>query len=169
MNKKKKIITVLIAVIFLTVLFQFIEIGNITSSSMEPLLETGSRVIVNKLSYVVGEPQKGDVVAVKKDGQYMIKRIVAASGDYVESKDGTLLLNGYVLDEPYILENMETDLLQKVEVPEGSYYLLGDNRENSIDSRYWEESYVTKSDIVGRVVFSFDGFKSIARYSVAEK
>ncbi len=167
--KKKKILTVLMIAVFMLVLSQFIGIGNITSSSMEPVLATGSKVIINKLSYVVEKPQIGDVIAIKKDGQYMIKRIVAEGGDYLESENGTLLLNGYVLDEPYILENVETDLPKEVEVPENSYYLLGDNRENSIDSRYWEESFVTKADIIGRVVYSFDDLKSIARYSVVEK
>lgn len=168
-NQIKLIITVAVPV--LLVLTFIIKVGNITSSSMEPLLSKGDKVIINRLSYVKSEPRKGDVVAFEKDGIMMIKRIVATSLDVVDSVDGTLLVNGYVMEEPYIEENMETDLRYSMDVPEGYYLVLGDNRENSVDARYWESPYITEEDIIGRVVYCFDSLfgKSINKYEIEEK
>lgn len=165
----KNIVWAVFPVIF--VLLFMIKIGRVSSSSMEPLLEEGDRVIINRLSYVASDPRKGDVVAFKKDGQLFIKRILGTSGDKLESKDGSLLLNGLLLEEPYIDKNMETDVRGTLKVPKGHYLVLGDYREASIDSRYWEEPFITDKDIIGRVVYVFDeGLgNDLSRFEIAEK
>lgn len=168
---KNKIASLALVAVFFLVFFQMINIGNITSDSMDPELGVGNKVVINRLSYVKKNPSRGDVIAFEKEGQKLIKRIVGIEGDKIESVDGTVLINGYVLEEEYIEENIETNFVNAFEVPEGCYWVLGDNRENSYDARYWDEAYVSKDDIIGRVVHKFDGVigSSIPRYEMTEE
>lgn len=168
---KNKIASLALVVIFFLAFFQMINIGNITSDSMAPEMEIGNKVVINRLSYFRKNPSRGDVIAFEKDGQKIIKRIIGIEGDKIESVDGTILINGYVLEEEYIDKNVETNFVNSFEVPEGCYFVLGDNRENSYDARYWDETYVSKDDIIGRVVHKFDGVigSSIPRYEMTEE
>lgn len=168
---KNKIASLALVAVFFFSFFQMINIGNITSDSMDPELEVGNKVVINRLSYVKKNPSRGDIIAFEKDGQKLIKRIIGIEGDKIESVDGSVLINGYVLEEGYIEENIETNFLNSFEVPEGCYFVMGDNRENSYDARYWDETYVSGDDIIGRVVHKFDGIIgiSIPRYEMREK
>ena len=168
---KNKIASLALVVIFFLAFFQMINIGNITSDSMAPEMEIGNKVVINRLSYFRKNPSRGDVIAFEKDGQKIIKRIIGIEGDKIESVDGTILINGYVLEEEYIDKNVETNFVNSFEVPEGCYFVLGDNMENSYDARYWDETYVSKDDIIGRVVHKFDGVigSSIPRYEMTEE
>lgn len=96
--------------------------GYVPTASMEPTLPAGSYVLGYRLH---GPLEKGDIIIFEHDDKVLIKRIFAVSGDVVEQLDGTLLV-----------------------VPEGSYYVLGDNAEQSVDSRYWEDTFVEKADIL---------------------
>lgn len=133
------------------------------SSSMEPTLKVGNTVFYNRLAYVSAEPSRGDIVAFKfrENGTTTLfaKRIIGVPGDVIEFKDGYVVVNGQYCDEPYVPAETETNCTKIFEVPEGSYFMLGDNRENSYDSRYWENPYVAKADIRGKYMgqwgFSF--------------
>lgn len=168
---KNKIASLALVAVFFFSFFQMINIGNITSDSMDPELEVGNKVVINRLSYVKRNPSRGDIIAFEKDGQKLIKRIIGIEGDKIESVDGSVLINGYVFEEGYIEENIETNFMNSFEVPEGCYFVMGDNRENSYDARYWDENYVSGDDIIGRVVHKFDGIigSSIPRYEIREK
>lgn len=168
MKNRKFAVNTIFLIIFLVIILQMIEIGNIDSGSMEPNLQEGEKVIINRLAYTISEPQRGDVIAFEKDGEKLIKRIVGVGGDVIESVDGTLIVNGYVLNEPYIDANVETNFTGTFEVPKGSYFVLGDNRENSYDARYWGKNYITEENIVGRVVYCLDKFPgySLKRYDL---
>jgi len=154
---KNKIASLALVAVFFFSFFQMINIGNITSDSMDPEFRVGNKVVINRLSYVKKNPSRGDIIAFEKDGQKLIKRIIGIEGDKIESIDGTVLINGYVLEEDYIEENMETNFVNSFEVPEGCYFVLGDNREISYDARYWDEAYISREDIIGRVVYCFAG------------
>ena len=168
---KNKIASLALVAVFFFSFFQMINIGNITSDSMDPELGVGNKVVINRLSYVKKNPSRGDIIAFEKDGQKLIKRIIGIEGDKIESVDGTVLINGYVLEEGYIEENIETNFVNSFEVPKGCYFVLGDNRENSYDARYWDETYVSGDDIIGRVVHKFDGVigSSVPRYEMTEE
>ena len=103
---KNKIASLALVVIFFLAFFQMINIGNITSDSMAPEMEIGNKVVINRLSYFRKNPSRGDVIAFEKDGQKIIKRIIGIEGDKIESVDGTILINGYVLEEEYIDKNV---------------------------------------------------------------
>lgn len=126
----------------------------IPSLSMAPTLKIDDRVLVNKLSYDLHEVHRGDVVVFESppnEGSQtkdLIKRVVGLPGETVESRDGRILINGQVLDEPYLGADVATGPVEKTTIPEGHYWVMGDNRPNSRDSRFFGP--IPKSLIVGR-------------------
>ena len=112
----------------------------------------------NAVAYKVREPQRGDIVYVKNastEEKLYVKRIIGMPGETVSFKDGYVYIDGQKLDEPYIQEDVETNCDKTFHVPEGCYLVLGDNRENSRDSRYWDDPYVKESDIKGKIIMNF--------------
>jgi signal peptidase I len=117
--------------------------------SMLPTLEEGEYVIIDKLSYYLNDPDRGDVIVLhfpNDRSRDFIKRVVGVPGDHIEIGDGTVTVNGIVLDEPYI--NDAPSYSGSWDVPEGNYFVLGDNRNNSSDSHNW--SFLPREDIVGK-------------------
>jgi signal peptidase I len=123
--------------------------------SMYPTLEDNQFVAVSKISYRLHKPQRGDII-VFRDAQggsrKLIKRVIGLPGDVVEIQQGQVFINGYLLDEPYIV----TPAYQSkapITVPEGQYFVLGDNRNNSSDSRSW--GTLPYEDIVGKAWLTY--------------
>ncbi len=117
--------------------------------SMLPTLEEGEYVIIDKLSYYLDEPDRGDVIVLhfpNDRSRDFIKRVIGLPGDHVEVADGLVTVNGVPLEEPYI--NAEPAYTGAWDVPEGQYFVLGDNRNNSSDSHNW--AYLPREDIVGK-------------------
>ena len=107
--------------------------------SMQPTLQTGDRVLVNKLGYRFGNPERGDVVLLRgDDGDLLIKRVAATGGETVAARGGNIYVDGEPLREPYALKAAPAMLtVEPTTVPPGHVYVLGDNRGNSTDSRYF--------------------------------
>lgn len=144
----------IIICITLIVFFKVIELSYIPSESMEPTLMTGDIAIYNRLAYVKNAPKRGDVVTLIKDGVLYSKRIIGEPGDLVKFDSGYVYINGEKLDESeYIDDSIETNCLHEFEVPEDAYFVLGDNREVSSDSRYWDDPYVFEDDIQAKMFF----------------
>ena len=130
----------------------------IPSPSMEPTLDVGDRVLVNKLSYKFHDVNRGDVVVFERPpgastGQTgeikdLIKRVVAVGGDTVEAKEGNVYVNGEQIDEDYLEPGTPTDNLPLTTIPEGQVFVMGDNRTNSEDSRIFGP--IDEDAIVGR-------------------
>lgn len=141
----------------------------IPSGSMEPTLMGGDRrdrVVVNRLAYQWGEPERGDIIVFKvpegepvtslANGQEvndLIKRVIGLPGETITLRDGQVYVDGELLDEPYLREGTRTDParpgVDTFEVPEDSVFVMGDNRTNSHDARAWEHPWVPEDDIVG--------------------
>ena len=126
--------------------------------SMEPSIHKGDRAFVNKAAYVVAKPQRGEIVAFKYpiDPQKIwIKRVIAFGGETVEIRNGKIYINGKALTQGKIKSIAYSNAGEfgtkgkTITIPEDHYYLLGDNSENSLDSRYW--GFVPKENIVGKV------------------
>lgn len=135
---------VLVAVLWMPVL-------QIYGTSMSPTLEEGQVVVAMKTS----NPQQGDLVAFYHGNKLLVKRCIAGPGSWVDIQpDGTIVVDGVVLDEPYIQEKSfgNCDLTLPYQVPEGTYFLVGDQRATSVDSRSSIVGCVAKEDIVGKLV-----------------
>ncbi len=160
-RKRVKNIIILIIISSVTVLtlanFVFLN-GVVWSESMEDTLMVNERFIGNRLYYKFGHtPQRHDVVVFRApddDSHLMVKRVIGVGGDTVQIKDGELLINGVVTEEPYIKEKM-LGHFGPYEVPEGSYLLLGDNRNRSSDARAWQHTFVTIDKIRAKAVFVY--------------
>ena len=146
------------AAVYITVTF-FILVTVVQSASMEPTLMTGNTVFYNRLAYVNHEPQRGDIVTFisHESGKYMAKRIIGLPGDSIEFKDGYVVVNGQFCDETsYISDKIETNCSKTFTVPDNCYFMLGDNRENSNDSRYWDNPYISRECILGKYMGQID-------------
>ncbi len=126
----------------------------IPSLSMAPTLKVNDRVLVNKLSYELHPVHRGDVVVFRSppnEGSQikdLIKRVIGLPGETVESRDGHIVINGQVLNEPYLGPDVITGPVEKITVAADHYWVMGDNRPNSRDSRFF--GTIPKSLIVGR-------------------
>ncbi len=152
-----------VALVVKTFLFQAFYIP---SASMEPTLEKGDRVLVNKVSYDLHDVHRGDIIVFELDEDEvgpdgikdLIKRVVGLPGDVVESRDGVVYVNDRALDEPYLAEGTVTGdpqdsrnpAIERQTVPEDHVFVLGDNRSNSADSRYPYRGPIPIDTIVGR-------------------
>lgn len=122
--------------------------------SMEPTLQSGEFVVVNKLAYLLGEPEIGDVIVFhypRDPEQEYIKRVIGLPGDRIQIAAGQVVVNGQLLEEPYIAAppSYQTEWL----VPEDSLFVLGDNRNNSSDSHNWGP--VPMENVIGKAVFIY--------------
>ena len=142
-----------IALLIKTFLFQAFYIP---SESMVPTLKVGDRVLVNKLSYELGDVSRGDIVVFKappearSDGiDDLVKRVIGLPGDTVEARDGKMYVNGRLLHEPYLPDGTQTTNLEATKVPAGHLFMMGDNRAASRDSRFFGP--IKESAVIGRV------------------
>lgn len=127
----------------------------VDGSSMVPTLQNRERLLVEKVTYRFKAPQRGDIIVLRppfRTPAPFIKRVIGIPGDNVYIHDGQVFLNGEALREDYLGERIQGEFGPYV-VPPGSYFVLGDNRNHSEDSRFLEVGYVPKSRIVGRAVF----------------
>ena len=120
----------------------------IDGSSMNPTLFNGQYLIIDNISYLLEDPQRGDVIVFKhpQNDLNLIKRVVGLPGDHVEIRDRTVLVNGVPLDEPYI--QAPPAYSGSWDVPANEYFVLGDNRNNSSDSHSW--SFLPEENILGK-------------------
>ena len=147
------LITLAIAAVIYFALHAAVQDYIIWESSMEPNFYQGQLVMVNKIAYKFGEPQRGDVIILhppsgtEQDGIPFIKRVIGLPGETIEVKNGAVYINGLKLDETYILEPITYTVASK-KIPENQYFVLGDNRNISNDShRGWT---VPRQNIIGR-------------------
>ncbi len=152
------LLPLLIALVFSALAHQFVRVFTIPSTSMQPALEVGDHILVTRYSRLTGrsEPERGDVIVFqapsRQDG-YFVKRLIARPGDLLELDHGKVRVNGYTLSEPYVASPYEDGFSLSQILPQDCYWVMGDRREDSRDSRHW--GLLTRPMIVGRarVVF----------------
>jgi signal peptidase I len=159
------LVIIVIAVILTSLLKAFvIDQYEIPTGSMEPTIEIGDRLFAEKVSYHFTEPKPGDIVTFNdpiEGGRVLIKRCVAVGGQTVDLIDGRVVVDGEALDESYTHGKPSVPLDQMAgvhfqypyTVPEGSIWVMGDNRTNSLDSRYF--GVVSQDELIGRALFRF--------------
>lgn len=164
-NRAKKIrrelISIFVPVILvLAIIYIFftycVTRSKIISRSMEPTLKVGDVVYINKLAYIRSDIQRGDVVwficdEEGNEGDIFVKRVIGLPGDAISFEDGYVFINGVMLDESaYLDSDIETDSSKSFNVPDGCYFLMGDNRENSNDCRRFANPYIPRERIIGK-------------------
>lgn len=168
-HKKKKInigllkeIVVWIAEILLTIAAAVIMVSffgfrvSVIGPSMSPTLESGEKVLVNRFVYKLFDPKRDDLIVFQPNGNekshYYVKRVIALPGDTVQIKEGEIYVNGELFQETVSVEAIENAMMAENEilVGEDEYFVLGDNRNNSEDSRYASIGNVKKEHITGQ-------------------
>lgn len=127
----------------------------VKGQSMQPTLHNGDHVIINKISYRFSEPRRYDIVVFpyqKNPEQNYIKRIIGLPGDEVNIQNGKVYINGNEIDEKYEFNDIKNlgDQKYPLVVPEGQYFVMGDNRNNSSDSRYTDVGTIIEEDLIGK-------------------
>ena len=159
-------VKVIITAVVIALALDFLVIANavVPTGSMENTVPVGSRIIGFRLYYLFEEPQRGDIVIFKfpdDEKKDYLKRIIGLPGDTVEIVDGKVYINGSTeaLEEPYLAEEPVGSYGPYV-VPEDSYFMMGDNRNYSNDSRFWETTYVTRDELVAKAfIMYYPAFK----------
>lgn len=150
---------IIIAVAVALIINCFIIINSVVpSSSMETTIMTGSRMFGFRLAYLFNGPEQGDVIIFRypdDETQTFVKRVIGVSGDVVEIKQGVTYVNGEILDEPYLKETPDSEDFGPYEVPENCYFVMGDNRNHSNDARYWDNTYVSRKQILAKAVICY--------------
>ena len=132
------------------------QIGVVASPSMAPTVDEKALIVGNRLSYLNDDPQRGDVVIFTKDDRLLVKRVIGIPGDYIFFKDGQVYLNGELLEEPYLMEQYSTySTRYEFYLTADKYFLMGDNRKVSDDSRRWDMPTISRGDISSKVVLFF--------------
>ncbi|MBI3160056.1 MAG: signal peptidase I [Chloroflexi bacterium] len=147
--------TIVLALVLFVGINAFTARIRVDGHSMEPSFHHNDYVIVWRLAYRVGEIERGDVVVFpypNNPEEDYIKRVVGLPGDVVAIQEGQLLVNGVAVDEPYLAEPMWRNFPEVV-VPDGSVFVMGDNRNDSSDSRRWGPLSI--EDILGKAVFVY--------------
>lgn len=164
-----KVAWLIIAVLLVVALTWFLrtfvmQSYKIPSASMEETIMTGDMVFAEKLSYAFGEPKPGDIVTFidpEQPSRTLIKRVIATEGQTVDLRDGDLYIDGVLQDEPYTdgkqsfpIENRKgAQITYPYTVPDGEVWVMGDNRTNSQDSRYFGS--IPVESVTGRAVFEY--------------
>lgn len=155
---KDWVVSILIAVVLAFFIRYFIvELYMVEGPSMRPTLVNSERLVVNKFIYRFKQPERGDVLVFRyprDPSRDFIKRVIAVAGDTIEIKDGRVFLNGQLQNEPYILEKTRSSY-SLATVPEGTIFVMGDNRNNSEDSRFKDVGFVPLDMIKGKAVMVF--------------
>jgi signal peptidase I len=157
-------ISVVFAIILIVFIYQPVKVEG---TSMMPGLSNQERIFINKYEYKLSSDsiRRGDLVVFHfplDPSQSYIKRVVGLPGDTVEIDDGIVMVNGRKLEEPYVPDEYRDRISKKKEpVPSGHYFVLGDHRNSSSDSRMW--GFVDRSEIYGKAVFVYWPLDRIGR------
>ena len=165
------------AVIFLAyfIVYYALERTNMVGISMETTLTDKDQIIINKFSYRFSEPKRFDVIVYKKSGKehsyYDIKRIIALPGEKLQIKDGLIYINGEVIDEIVNVEPMGNYGLAAEEIllEENEYFALGDNRNNSEDSRFASVGMIRREEIIGKAFIRTSPFNFVNKLNLIKE
>ena len=146
------------AVVLVFVVRNFLfRMAHVDGNSMSPTLSDGDMVVLNRFSYVFSSPRAGDIVAFpnpNNPSEHFIKRVIGMPGDTIDLREGVFYLNAVPLDDDFSRDVVFAlgDMVFPVTMPEGLYFVLGDNRNGSMDSRFTSVGMIEGRDMIGRAV-----------------
>ena len=158
-SKVKEILSYVLIIVLVLLVKEFIVTPiKVNGSSMMNTLHNNDIMILDKISYRFKSIERFDIVVIKRNGEYLIKRIIGLPGEVVEYKDNKLYINEELIEEEF--SHLETkDYLLEGKIPEGYYFVVGDNRPDSLDSR--RIGLIKEDEILGKtslVIFPFTRF-----------
>lgn len=172
-NKKEKsklretmefFIPIVIAVIIAILLKSFVIANAIVpTGSMLNTIQEKDRIVASRLAYIKNDPERYDVIIFRypdDEEQYFVKRVIGLPGETVQVVQGVVYVTKtdgetVMLDDSFVTNCEPYGSFGPYEVPEDSYFVMGDNRNDSLDSRYWDNKYVHKDKIIGKVMFRY--------------
>lgn len=144
----------LIAMFIRTYIFELVDVP---TGSMLNTIQLNDKFIENKFIYRFEPIKRGDIVVFKYPDDpsvNFVKRVIGVGGDTIEIKNGILYRNGVAINEPYLKEPMNKNgIYGPYKVLPDHYFMMGDNRNESLDSRFWKQKYVSKDAILGKIVY----------------
>lgn len=149
------------AIVIAFVINKFILVNAVVpTGSMETTIMSGDRMYGNRLAYLKDDPERGDIVIFKApddESQLYVKRVIGLPGDTVNIVDGKVYINDSAepLDESGYLNVEPLGSFGPYNVPEGAYFVMGDNRNNSLDARFWTNTYLYRDKILGKAWFRY--------------
>lgn len=165
---KEWIKDIIIAVIIAVIILQFIKPTFVRETSMMPTLQEYNFLFLSKQAYHFGEPKRGDIIVFHTNlktqtgnEKMLIKRVIGLPGDSITIEDGKVSINGEDQDQSYTMEGYTSGYVKDLLVPEGCLFVMGDNRQNSIDSRDPSVGFVKIDDVYGKAVFRLYPFSEI--------
>ena len=161
MKELRSYIIIIVAAVLVAIFVNNFILSNtrVPTGSMENTIMCGNRLFGNRLAYRFEKPKRGDVIIFKfpddETGKTnYIKRVIGLPGETVNIVDGTVYVDGKQIKEDYLKEEPQGSF-GPFEVPENSYFVMGDNRNNSNDARFWENTYVTEDKIIAKAVIKY--------------
>lgn len=159
------------AVIASLIILQFVKPTIVREHSMENTLKENDYIFVSRQAYTLfGDYERGDIVVFKSDlmmdngeAKFLVKRVIAIPGDAILIAEGQTQINGKPVEEPYTKDGYTATDMEEVTVPEGQLFVMGDNRQNSMDSRDARVGFVPMESVIGKAVFRLFPFKTIGK------
>ncbi len=163
---------ILIAVILASIILFFIRPTVVKQTSMQPTFNPNDYVILYKRAYSNKMPKRGDVIVFESSildqngkDKLLIKRVIGLPGDIITIKDDKLYINGNIYEEDYLKDGITPGLIDNLKVPDGEFFVMGDNRVVSLDSRSEEVGTIKKSRIRGKAVIRLFPFNKIKTFN----
>lgn len=152
------VLTIVLAIVAAKAINKYVIIkAEVPTGSMEHTIEVNDCILGLQLAYLFSEPERGDIVIFPYPDNpevTYVKRVIGLPGETVEIKNGSVYIDGEPIEEPYLKEAMVGEYGPYV-VPEGCYFMLGDNRNSSQDSRKWKNTFLKGDDIMAKVLFRY--------------
>jgi len=168
-NIKEWIKDILIAIVVSVIIMQFIKPTIVREHSMEETLKENDYILLSRQAYgLFGEPHRGDIVVFESDlktqdgdNKLLVKRIIAIPGDTISIEGGWVIVNSEPVKEEYTKDGYTATEMEEVAIPEGYLFAMGDNRQNSMDSRDSRVGLISLETVVGKAFFRLYPFSKI--------
>lgn len=156
-KRRRKLTAAGVAALFVfmfILLTQVFQLTVVSGHSMEPAIKANDEIVINKAAYLLSEPKRGDIIICNHNDELVLKRIIGLPGESVEIKNGRLYINGKVLLKNYLNSSIQAKTtVYPLILKKGEYFVMGDNSEQSSDSRYADFGNVKRQEIYGKYLF----------------